>query len=56
MTESDLLEKQTRKLRRRIEDFLRHTTPAILIKIAVICGISVPKALRYKYGETHMNE
>jgi len=51
VTESEILEKQTRKLRRRIEDFLRHTTPAVLIKIAYICGISVPKVLRDKHEE-----
>jgi len=49
VSDSDLTNKQLRKLRRRIEDLLRHTTPFMLIKIANLCGVNVPKALREKY-------
>jgi len=51
VSNSELTEKQVRKLRRRVEDFLRHTTPITLIKIADICGIKVPQNLRDKYGK-----
>ena len=51
MSNAEVIEKQLRKLRRRIEDFLRHTTPDILIRIADICKINVPKTLRDRYGE-----
>jgi hypothetical protein len=51
VTDPELLEKQARKLRRRIEDFLRHSTPDVLIKIADVCGIKVPKKLRDIYEE-----
>jgi len=37
---------QLKKLRRRIEEFLRNTTPKMLIKIADICKIKVPENLR----------
>lgn len=53
MSNPDLTEKQLRKLRRRIEDYLRHTTPKELINIAEICNINVPKHLRNKYGKIH---
>lgn len=51
MVTSEITEKQIRKLRRRIEDFLRHSTPLTLIKIADICDIKVPQKLREIYGE-----
>lgn len=41
---------QIRKLRRRIEEFLRNTTPGMLIKIADICKIKVPESLRKRYS------
>lgn len=50
MANADLLEKQLRKLRRRVEDFLRHTSPEILIKIADVCEIHIPQTLRNRYG------
>ena len=40
---------QLKKLRRRIEEFLRNTTPVMLIKIADICKIKVPENLRQRY-------
>jgi hypothetical protein len=43
------VENQLRKLRRRIEEFLRNTTPEMLIKIADICMINVPESLRKRY-------
>ena len=42
-------ENQIRKLRRRIEEFLRNTTPEMLIKIADACNIKVPENLRKRY-------
>jgi 5,10-methylenetetrahydrofolate reductase len=42
-------ELQTRKLRRRVEEFLRNTTPEMLIRVANLCRIKVPKKLRDKY-------
>jgi len=38
-----------RKLRRRVEEFLRNTTPQMLIKIANLCRIKVPKKLEDKF-------
>lgn len=54
MSNPDLIEAQKRKLRRRIEDFLRHTTPDVLIRIADACDIHVPKLLRENVGEEHL--
>lgn len=51
MNDSELNERQLRKLRRRIEDFLRHTTPIMLIKLADICNITVPQKLRDRYRD-----
>lgn len=42
-------ENQLRKLRRRIEEFLRNTTPEMLIKIADACKINVPENLKQRY-------
>jgi len=47
MTEQNEL--MMRKLRRRIEEFLRNTTPEMLIRVANLCRIKVPKKLRDKY-------
>jgi len=38
-----------RKLRRRLEEFLRNTTPEMLIRVADLCRIKVPEKLRQKY-------
>jgi len=46
MTQPD---NQLKKLRRRIEEFLRNTTPEMLIKIADRCKIKVPENLRRRY-------
>lgn len=46
---TDQSELMTRKLRRRIEEFLRNTTPQMLIRIADLCRIKVPLKLREKY-------
>jgi len=46
---ADQSELQTRKLRRRIEEFLRNTTPEMLIRVAELCRIKVPQSLRKKY-------
>ena len=40
---------QLKKLRRRIEEFLRNTTPEMLIKVADVCKIKVPDNLRQRY-------
>lgn len=48
-SEEDLEHNQLRKMRRRIEEFLRHTTPDILIRTALICKITVPDKLKKKY-------
>lgn len=45
----DQTEFMERKLRRRIEEFLRTTTSEMLIKVADICRIKVPDKLRKKY-------
>ena len=44
-----MIDTQLRKLRRRIEEFLRNTTPEMLIKIADICKVHVPENLRKRY-------
>lgn len=46
---TDQAELQTRKLRRRIEEFLRNTTPEMLIRVANLCRIKVSKTLKDKY-------
>ena len=38
-----------RKLRRRLEEFLRNTTPEMLIKVANVCRIKVPKKLSDRF-------
>ncbi len=42
-------ENQIKKLRRRVEEFLRNTTPEMLIKVADVCKIKVPESLRRRY-------
>jgi len=52
METESLIEKQLRKLRRRIEEHLRsNTTPQSLIKLADELEINVPKTLRDHYKE-----
>jgi len=46
---NEIAENQLRKLRRRVEEFLRNTTPEMLIKIADVCNIKVPDNLRQRY-------
>ena len=41
---SEQNELMTRKLRRRLEEFLR--TPEMLVRVADLCRIKVPKKLR----------
>lgn len=48
-SEQELEENQLRKMRRRIEEFLRHTTPERLVQIAVKCHIKIPEKLKEKY-------
>jgi len=43
------IDNQLRKLRRRIEEFLRNTTPEMLIKVADICKINVSDNIRNRY-------
>lgn len=43
------VENQLRKLRRRIEEFLRNTTPEMLIKVADVCKLNVPESLRKRF-------
>jgi hypothetical protein len=45
----DQVDNQLRKLRRRIEEFLRNTTPKMLIKIADVCKLNVPESLRKRF-------
>ena len=47
--QDDLTLTQVKKLRRRIEEFLRQTRPEILIQIADKYGVKVPKNLRNRY-------
>ncbi len=54
MTEQNEL--MTRKLRRRLEEFLRNTTPEMLIRVADLCRIKVPKKLRDKYEVKDENQ
>lgn len=50
MAENESLEQtQLTKLRRRIEHFLRNTTAETIIRVAMFCGIKVPKNLLEKY-------
>jgi len=49
MDDKDLEQKQLVKMRRRIEAFLRTTTPEVLIKVAKCCGIKVPQKIIDKY-------
>lgn len=42
-------ETQLIKLRRRIEHFLRNSTPEMVIRIAMFCGIKIPQNLIKKY-------
>jgi siroheme synthase (precorrin-2 oxidase/ferrochelatase) len=53
MTEQNEL--MTRKLRRRIEEFLRNTTPEMLIRVANLCRIKVPQKLKEKFKATDEN-
>lgn len=47
---TDTEQNQLRKLRRRIEEQLRNSvTPKLLIRIAELCNIRVPKNLRERY-------
>lgn len=45
----DQSDNQLKKLRRRIEEFLRNTTPEMLIRVADICKINVPQSLRKRF-------
>lgn len=49
-------ELMTRKLRRRIEEFLRNTTPEMLLRVADLCRIKVPQKLRDKYKVKDENQ
>ncbi len=49
MENDELEQKQIVKMRRRIEAFLRTTTPEILIKVAKCCGVKTPQKLIDKY-------
>ena len=42
-------ETQLIKLRRRIEHFLRNSTPQMVIRIAMFCGIKISQNLIKKY-------
>ena len=53
---SEPAELQNRKLRRRIEEFLRNTTPEMLIRVADLCRIKVPQKLREKYKVKDENQ
>ena len=44
-TPEEELENSLKKVRRRIEHYLRSTTPENIIEIAKICGIEIPQKL-----------
>jgi hypothetical protein len=52
----DHTDNQLRKLRRRVEEFLRNTTPEMLIRIADLCKIKVPDNLRKRYVSPNNDE
>lgn len=43
------VENKTIKLRRRLEEYLRSTTPQMLIRVADVCNIKVPESVRKSY-------
>jgi hypothetical protein len=47
--EQSVDEIQLKKLRRRVEHFLRNTNVEMLIRVAMFCGIKVPQNLIKKY-------
>ena len=42
-------EKQLKNIRNKIIDFIYKTTPVMLIKVAVVCGIKIPREIYKKY-------
>ena len=50
-----MIDSQLRKLRRRLEEFLRHTTPEMLIEVAKVCNIKVQKDLRNRFASNDSN-
>lgn len=44
-----LEEKQLKNIRNKIIDFIYKTTPTMLIRVAVVCGIKIPKEIYKKY-------
>lgn len=49
-------ETQIKKLRRRIEDFLRKCDVQILVKVADLIGIRVPRELKSKSKENDVSK
>ena len=45
----ELEEKQLKNIRNKVADFIHKTTPAILIRVAIFCGIKVPVEVYKKY-------
>jgi len=45
----DLEEKQLKNIRNKVIDFMYKTTPRMLIRVAIFCGIKVPWELYKKY-------
>lgn len=43
------VENKAIKLRRRLEEYLRNTTPQMLIQVADLCNIKVPESVRRSY-------
>jgi hypothetical protein len=43
------VENKVIKLRRRLEEYLRSTTPQMLIEVADVCNIKVPDSVRNSY-------
>jgi len=43
------VENKVIKLRRRLEEYLRSTTPQMLIEVADVCNIKVPDSVRTSY-------
>jgi len=45
----DLEEKQLKNIRNKVIDFIYKTTPRTVIRVAVLCGMKIPRELYEKY-------
>lgn len=51
LSDIELKELQLKKLRRRIEDYLRHASPEVLVKIGEFCNIQIPNKIKRVYSD-----